>query len=142
MANIKAWPAERVTAAGPSILACIQRLVDEFPERLTAEWLLEQVRIGRQEMWVAFDEAEPDIVVMTAFTELQHYLATGYTFLKVTNLGGGRLSDVLPLLDEIEAWGRRNGARSIEPEGREGWVRILKGRGYVRRSTTLTKQLA
>ena len=142
LANIKDWPDERIPAAAPSIAACLRQLVDDFPEMLTVDWLLAEVHAGRQEMWLAFDGAEPDVVVMTAFTQIMHYPATGWTYCRIVGLAGDRLADAWPLLDEFEEWARRNGAQEIMAEGREGWARILKGRGYTRRSTTLAKRLA
>lgn len=142
MANIKDWPLTRIARAESCITACIQRIVDEVPERLTVDWLLGEVRAGRQDLWVAYDETSPDEVVMVAFTEILHYLATGYTFMKIVGLGGRRLDELLPLLDELEEWGRRNGAQSVEIVGREGWSRRLKARGYEHKSTSVAKALS
>jgi hypothetical protein len=141
IANIRSWTPERIAAASPSLLACIQRIVDERPDEVTVAWLLGEVLAGRQVLWVAFDEAAPDMVVMAAFTAIQHYLATGYTFAKVIGLGGAGIDEALPFLDEIERWAKANGAQCIEESGREGWVRVLAKHGYRRKSTTLTKAL-
>lgn len=127
--------------AGPSIVANIQRIVDEVPEQMTVAWLLDEVNAGRQDLWLAYDTSAPVDVLMVAFTAIMHYPATGYTFCRLVGLGGDRLDEVLPLLDEIEVWARLQGAQELEPVGREGWARVLKDRGYLRKSTNLAKRL-
>jgi hypothetical protein len=141
IANIRSWTPERVGTAAADIHDCIQRIVDDFPNELTIEWLLGEVQADRQVLWVAYDDDTPAKVVMVAFTAIQHYLATGYTFAKVIGLGGAGIDEALPFLDEIERWAKANGAQRIEESGREGWVRVLAKHGYRRKSTTLTKAL-
>lgn len=141
LANAKDWPAERILMAGPGIVACIQRIVDEAPEQMTVAWLLGEVNAGRQDLWLAYDDAVPDAVVMVALTAIMHYPATGYTFCRLVGLGGERLDEVLPFLDDLEAWAKAQGAQEIEPIGRDGWARVLEHRGYVRKSTVLAKRL-
>ena len=141
IANISSWTPERVGSAASDIHDCIQRIVGEHPEELTTKWLIDELRADRQQLWVAYDEAEPDKVVMIAFTEIRHYYATGHTFMQITGLSGDGIHDALPFLEELERWGKDNGAQSIEIKGRNGWTKLLKPHGYTRKSTTLTKAL-
>lgn len=139
--NVQAWTPERITAAAPSILACIQRCVDEFPTELTVEWLVGDVQAGRREMWIVFDEDVPDVAVLVGFTEFRHYYATGHPFIEVCGLGGARAREALPLLAEIQAWGKANGAKACHVVGREGWAKLLQDQGYTKKSVTLKLEL-
>lgn len=139
--NVATWPAERRDAAMPSIRACVQRFVDKEPEALTAEWLFGQVEAGQRQMWVVFDEAAPEVAVMVGTTEFRHYYATGYRFVEIRGLGGARLAEAWPLVDEVYAWARAQGARSCEVETGEGFARLLKKRGYTVKSVTLKLEL-
>jgi hypothetical protein len=141
IANIRSWTPERVGTAASDIHDCIQRVVAEFPDELTTKWLIDELRADRQQLWVAYDEADPGKVVAIAFSEIRHYLATGHTFLLTTGMAGERVHETLPLLDVIEQWGWDRGAQSSEVRGRDGWTRLLKGNGYRRKSTTLKKAL-
>lgn len=127
--------------AADDIRNCLQRVVDEFPDELTVGWLIDEVRASRQQLWIVFDDAAPDKVVAIAISEIRHYFATGHTFALITGMAGERVRETLPLLAEIEQWGRDNGARSTEVRGRNGWAKLLKPYGYGHGSTTLKKQL-
>lgn len=135
--NVATWPAERLEAAMPSIRACVQRFVDEAPEALTVGWLFDEVVARRRQMWVIFDEDAPDVAVMVGIGEIQHYYATGYQFLALSGLGGARLEEAWPLVEEVYAWAREHGAQACHVIGRKGWERHLRKRGYSVKSVTL-----
>lgn len=142
IANIRDWTPEQVGTAASDIHDCIQRIVDEHPDELTVKWLIDEMVADRKQLWVAFDEAEPDTVVMVAFTEIRHFLATGHTYTQITGLAGDGIHEVLPMLRELERWGQERGAQSTKVKGRDGWTKLLKPHGYTRTSTELTKTLA
>jgi hypothetical protein len=139
MLNAKDLSLEELKKFAPSIARCIDRIVESAPERLTGTWLLQEVDEGRQDLWLIM--TENDDLVMVAFSHLQHYQATGYTFMKIIGLAGDKMEDAWPLLEEFEAFARSAGAESIEIVGRPGWARCLKDHGYEHKSTNLSKSL-
>jgi hypothetical protein len=44
--------------------------------------------------------------------------------------GGGDLGDLLALQPGVEAWARQQGAREARINGRPGWARALRSRGF------------
>ena len=135
--NVGCWTAERLDAAMPSIRACIQRVVDEEPDALTVEWVFGEVAAGHRQMWIVFDEEAPAVAVMVGTSEFRHYYATGHRFIEFAGLGGERLAEAWPLVEDIYVWGRLYGVRDFRVKGRKGWERHLRKRGYVLKSVTL-----
>lgn len=57
------------------------------------------------------------------------------------SLAGGDLDACLELHDEAEAAARQLGAARMAVIGREGWIKVLKSRGYRVHSVLLSKEL-
>ena len=130
-------PCERL----PSLWACAERYASTIPDETTAFYLIDGFLTGRLQLWIGFDEDEPDTVRIALFAELRHWYATGIPFLEITGIGGECLHDVLPMLDEIERWGVEHGAKKVRIVGRFGWQRLLHSRGYRKRAVVLDKTL-
>lgn len=56
-------------------------------------------------------------------------------------LGGGELDGLLDLQPGVEAWARAQGAKAARINGRKGWMRALKDRGFVPSDGELKKAL-
>jgi hypothetical protein len=56
-------------------------------------------------------------------------------------LGGGDMAGVEALIDEAEAFGRRNGCDAGGATGRKGWVRALRKYGYRPAMSAVEKEL-
>lgn len=55
--------------------------------------------------------------------------------------GGGDLSDLLALQPGIEAWARQQGVKEARINGRPGWARALRDRGFHEHDGELRKVL-
>lgn len=56
-------------------------------------------------------------------------------------LGGGELAELLELQPGAEAWARAQGATAARINGRSGWARLLRKRGYAPAGDELVKVL-
>lgn len=56
-------------------------------------------------------------------------------------VAAGDLSEILPLIDQAEAWGRSTGVTFASIASRPGWGRVLKDRDYSVYQVTLRKDL-
>lgn len=56
-------------------------------------------------------------------------------------LGGGDLRELLELQPGAEAWGRAQGAVAVRINGRPGWARVLRRRGFEPFGSELRKAL-
>lgn len=56
-------------------------------------------------------------------------------------LGGGKLDQLLDMIDSVEVYAKTMGCKSMTISGRKGWVRILASRGAKPVRTTLAKEL-
>ena len=137
--NTHDWPMERMAGIYPSILACIRLFVAEFPDEASEEHLLSEVMVGRRQLWVVFDEDEPDTALLAVLTECKQFDATGLAFVEIVGIGGERIQEALPLLDEIEQWAEKLGITMSVVIGRFGWIPLLKERGYEKKAVILKK---
>jgi hypothetical protein len=135
------WTPERVAEALPSIIECAKRIVAEHPDEMTLGSLFHAVMFGETLLWIVFDEDEPNVAVLTVYTTLRHYIATGIAFVEITGIAGDHIHEALPLLDDIEDWAAANHAAKVIVKGREGWVRLLRDRGYSKTSAVLAKAI-
>lgn len=71
-------------------------------------------------------------------TEIHTYPAE--TVLQVW-LGAGDMGELLAMAPGIESWARLNGCTAVVVEGRQGWSKILKEKGYAPFSVSCKKAL-
>lgn len=63
--------------------------------------------------------------------------------LRVVAVGGDRMKEWLPdLIDALDEWAEDSKIDRIEQMGRDGWMKVLKGYGYRKRYTFMTKELS
>lgn len=122
-----AWPWERLAPYGKDITAAFQKLVDRFPNDVTVASLAMDCLTGARQLWLILDE---DRFVSFVMTELRTVEATGHKMLAITSFAGEEGATTVPLIAEIEAWGRENGALESTIVGRRGWTRPLAEQGY------------
>lgn len=62
---------------------------------------------------------------------------------KVLNvfLGGGKLRQLTDMHDDVAAWARAQGCEAATINGRPGWQRVYRSRGWQPLHMTLTKEL-
>lgn len=130
------WPIENFD--WPNITACLQKLVDRFPDDLTLDGALMDIAHGRQTLWVVRDRGVTVSVVLSAIEENRH---TGHVRGVIRDMGGDRAFDALPLIEEIHEWARQRGATEMDVYGRKGWQRALIPYGYDLVAVVLRKRL-
>ena len=68
--------------------------------------------------------AMADEIIASAITQITDYPQK--RVLTIVLLGGGRMNEWLPLLNQLEKWGIDEGCEQIELYGRPGWEKVLK----------------
>lgn len=81
--------------------------------------LVADLRAGRAQLWAGEAAAMVTQCVTDAAGSCLHVW-----------LAGGDLKEILRLRPGIEAWARAQGCRRITIDGRKGWARVLRSRGY------------
>lgn len=56
-------------------------------------------------------------------------------------LGGGKLEQLLDMIESVEVYGRTIGCKSVTISGRKGWIKVLESRGARQLCTTMAKEL-
>jgi hypothetical protein len=125
--NTRDWPAERLLKYGPEITAAMAKLVERFPNEVTLKSLAEDAISGRQQLWLILEGEEFRSFVLTEFKVTP---ATGINTVYVTALAGDDGVMSAPLIAEIEAWAKAEGATQSKVIGRWGWKRPLAREGY------------
>ena len=92
---------------------------------------------GRLVLWTA---ADPGGIVLVMLVEVVSFPAC--TLTRVLYIGGSGVKKVLPLIDYLHLWARRQGTDRIEIAGRPGWLRLLEPKGYLFESVTLVRDLS
>lgn len=136
--NTSDWEPERILRYGAEITAAMQKLVARFPREVTLKSLAEDVITGKQTLWLILDGDEFRSFVLS---EIKETRATGIKTSFVTSLAGEDGIDAVPLIAEIEAWGREQGASQQMIVGRWGWKRPLANEGYDMDAVIYRKEL-
>ncbi|TPN03810.1 hypothetical protein FJ973_29650 [Mesorhizobium sp. B2-1-3] len=129
--------AEEMLPLWPGIVRCLEkycaRFNDETPENIIAECAQ-----GKRQLWVCLDGGT---VVLTPVTEIVTINATGRKRLLLAEVAGERLDECMPLLREIEAWAKDQGAETSQLVGRDGWAKVLPAFGYAPKARIFEKAL-
>jgi hypothetical protein len=92
--------------------------------------VLKAIAEGRAQFWPGKNAA--------MVTEIHTYPSE--TVLQVW-LGAGDMEELLLMAPGIESWARLNGCTAVIVEGRQGWSKILKEKGYAPFSVSCKKVL-
>lgn len=114
------------SAEVPRVWEMVQGYLGKAVEYVNGEMALEDFRqdliSGRKQLWVIAENYKPK---GACITEIADYPRK--RIIRVLLLGGEDIKSWIgELLETGEAWARRIGAKSIEIDGRKGWVRFLK----------------
>lgn len=109
----------------------IEAAVNRSPGFETIEDVEDMIASGRYQFWPA-----KDCAVITRIDEFRRVRAL------MAVHGGGNLAALRDgLVPELEKWARINGFDYFGGEGREGWARTLKPKGYHVAFITMLKPL-
>lgn len=56
-------------------------------------------------------------------------------------LGGGKLDQLLDMIESVEIYAKTIGCKSVTVSGRKGWIKVLESRGARQLCTTMAKEL-
>ncbi len=119
----------------------VEPLLRQGEEYLAPHYSLADVRTllhgGRLVLWTAADEGGIVLVMLVELTRLP-----GCEVARILYIGGSGVKKVLPMIDFLHLWARRQGVDRIEVTGRPGWLRLLEPEGYLFESVTLVRDLS
>jgi hypothetical protein len=123
------WSPEKIAPHWNDIFRCFSKYVERFEGEETVVGMFDAIMSGKRQLWVVKDETGR--VILTPITETRVNDATGEVVVRMAEIGGERLQEAMPLVEEIERWARdEQGATTIELIGRKGWERLLKPFDY------------
>ena len=125
-----------VAATWPQIAHWIDGLAERFPGWCRMPDPRGACIARDAQLWLIRDGSEVKGAVITRITIDNERIA------EVPVVVGEGLEDWLHLLEELEAWARREGCVAmVSTAGREGWVRILNGHGWRKVAVLMERRL-
>ena len=131
------WPFERVAVYGREITAAMKKLVERFPNDLTMQGMAEEIISGKQQLWLIL-EGEEFKAFVTSEIKVNE---AGRKTVQLMELAGDGGVDLVPMINDIEAWAVEIGASELNPLGREGWRKPLAKAGYRPKLVLYSKDL-
>lgn len=126
--NASAWTLDRLAPYMSDVLREMGRLAKRYPKDVTTEALYGEFLTGRKTLWLALDG---ETFVAMALTSVRTIDATQTRVFTLCDLAG---RDVAKFADELttamEDSAAQNNCSVIAVEGRTGWDKFLKPRGY------------
>jgi len=126
--NVSQWPLDRLAPYMSDILAQMGRLAKRYPKDVTTAALFQEFLAGKKTLWLVLDGGT---FVAMAMTTIRTIDGTGTRIFTLCDLAG---RDVSKFADELttamEDSAAQNDCSVIAVEGRSGWEKFLKPRGY------------
>lgn len=122
----------------PSISGYLQGVVARSGGRLTLRSVLDAALAGAFQLWAAVDDEGE--VKATAVTRVLDW-PSGMASLEVIGVGGADMDQWLRLETDLAEFAKSQGCGVIEQEGRDGWQRKLKERGWEKVFVRMEKKL-
>ncbi len=135
-------PTEHVSKIWDKVSGFLEKATElNTPRRYDAVDLFEACLLGKQTLWVIFDEDSDNEVVGALTTTVRAY--PRYSALSVPYMGGvGVLRYRDLVIETLSRFARDSGLSVIEGYGREGWARIGKKFGVKKAYTVYEIDLA
>jgi len=101
--------------------------IEDFPQLFYA---------GKLQLWVMNDADDFILVMITSLQEFPQMktLTLNWVF-------GSEFQSALPFLDYVEKWAQEQGVKKSFVFGREGFLRLLRPHGYVKKAVALEKDI-
>jgi hypothetical protein len=119
----------------PIVKPWIAMALEEVGSLLTLPEIKKRLDSRNMQMWVAWAESQPRIVVISEVYDT----AAGLTC-ALPVVGGSDLASCIDDLVVIEMWAREQGCVRLTGEGRVGWERALKPHGWRVQSVQVEKR--
>lgn len=122
------WSPEKFAPYGPAVTAAMHKLRDKFPREVTVEKLADDIMRGKRQLWLIL--TEEDEFISFVLSEIQINDATGLKTILIPSMAGEDGPESVPLISEIERYGKEQGCDESKVYGRWGWKRPLEAEGY------------
>lgn len=123
-----AWSIDQLAPFMTEILGAMGKLAKRYPKDVTTGALFQEVLAGNRTLWLVLDSGAFVAIAMTTVRTID---ATGTRIFTLCDLAG---KDVAKFADELttamEDSAAQNDCSIIAVEGRSGWDKFLKPRGY------------
>lgn len=93
--------------------------------RFPAEHILEDLKAGQRQCWVAVEGSTIHAVAITKV-----YTLEGRDICEISQLAGEGFEEWNSAVEEIAAWAKHIGCAEIEATGRPGFRKLLKQHGF------------
>lgn len=134
------WSWEQLSPYTRDITAAMKKLAAKFPDDVSVEHLGKEIVLGKRQLWLILDD--DDKFVSFCLTQTHTVEATGKKVVTLTSHAGEEgLSCVPEMCRVIEGYAKEQGADMTAAEGRRGWARELKKRGYTEYATIFRKPI-
>lgn len=128
-------PPSEVDENEPFIKTYLKRGMGRRPV-YSLEWVLKAAKDDWVQLWAAFDKAG---IFGAGMTEIVEFPDCKVLAVRLWSANDGRRDDWFGLLQTIEDYAREQGLSGVLVEGRDGWVKVLKDRGYDVNTVTVRK---
>lgn len=143
------WPFDELAVYLPDVIEAMGRLEGKLPDEERAEYRVGRIVSGEDRLWIIFDGEEAAFAVLTSINTSK---ATGHRFVAVTGMAAmgkarsgmaeaRRLIEATACIAGIEEFAASRGIGEVVVNGRGGWVRLLKKRGYGVKTVVLGKSV-
>jgi hypothetical protein len=125
--NTSSWSFEQISPYTARITALFRKLEAQFPDDVTAKMLARECITGGRTLWLVLDGEDLKAICMTQIRVTE----TGKKIAALMDLAGedpDTWADAV--CGALEGWADEAGAELRSVEGRAGWDRILRKRGY------------
>ncbi len=126
--NASQWPLDQLAPHMSEVLREMGRLAKRYPKDVTTAALFQEFLSGKKTLWLVLDEWA---FVAMAMTTVKTVDSTGTRVFTLCDLAG---RDVTKFADDLttamEDSAAQNDCSIIAVEGRAGWEKFLKPRGY------------
>ena len=122
------WPWEKIASYGPEITAAMKKLEARFPREVTVQQLYKDIQDGKRQLWLIMED--DGRFLSFVLTNIQTNEGTGLKTLVIPSLAGDEGEGAVPLIAELEKWGKSQGCGESLVYGRYGWKRSLAKEGY------------
>lgn len=135
--NASLWPLEQLAPYMSDVLREMGRMAKRYPKDVTTTALFREFLAGKKTLWVVLDG---ETFVAMALTTIRTIDATAIQIFTLCDLSG---RDVAKFADELttamEDSAAQNNCNVIAVEGRAGWDKFLRPRGYKVHATLYRK---
>ncbi len=126
--NVSRKPFEYLEPHLPAFFAALDKLIARYPDDITRDEVLIECDSGERTLWFIFEDGK---FLSFAMTKDRKITSTGIRVAKLCDLAGERALEAADeICEALEGWADAIEAPIRDIEGRVGWGRELKKRGY------------